>query len=359
MYHDWKKYLQRQAVLHPVMEPQDVYKLLFQAVFGAEHLVQNKEVAYTYFQEEYDATMPKEECLYEQIHETIYRVSLREWKRRKLPQEWLFQMFVGSVENKFCNAKEAKQLEQEFYDYVQLAKEAVCEGMFSFSEEAFFKYTQEYEKTGPKAVHHSEKYRKSECPAYRLVDARYMRVLPILEALAEWRLKSDATAVVAIDGRCASGKSTMAKMLSQITGAGLIHMDDFFLPQELRTEERGKQPGGNVHYERFLEEVLPQLREEREFSYRRFDCGAMKPGEKRTVLASPIRIVEGAYSCHPIFGSYADLTVFSDVETKEQLIRIERRDGGKVLSRFIERWIPMEENYIREFSVPEKADIIV
>ena len=39
-------------------------------------------------------------------------------------------------------------------------------------------------------------------------------------------------------------------------------MDDFFLPPALRTPERRSEPGGNVHYERFLTEVLPNLRSE-------------------------------------------------------------------------------------------------
>ena len=71
--------------------------------------------------------------------------------------------------------------------------------------------------------------------------------------------------VAAIDGRCASGKTTLAKALAKETGAGVIHMDDFFLPEELRTKERLSSPGGNVHYERFREEVLENLKRKRDF----------------------------------------------------------------------------------------------
>ena len=48
----WKQYLIQQAALHPAMEPQDVYKLLFQAVYGAEHLLQDRDAAFAYFQKE-------------------------------------------------------------------------------------------------------------------------------------------------------------------------------------------------------------------------------------------------------------------------------------------------------------------
>ena len=35
--------------------------------------------------------------------------------------------------------------------------------------------------------------------------------------------------IVAIDGRCASGKTTVSKALSEALKATVVHMDDFFL----------------------------------------------------------------------------------------------------------------------------------
>ncbi len=49
---------------------------------------------------------------------------------------------------------------------------------------------------------------------------------------------------VAIDGRCAAGKTTLAQALADATGGGVIHMDDFFLPTGLRTAARLEEPGG-------------------------------------------------------------------------------------------------------------------
>lgn len=36
--------------------------------------------------------------------------------------------------------------------------------------------------------------------------------------------------IVALDGRCASGKTTLAALLQQQTGCSVVHMDHFFLP---------------------------------------------------------------------------------------------------------------------------------
>ena len=165
--------------------------------------------------------------------------------------------------------------------------------------------------------------------------------------------------VIAIDGRAASGKSTLAEQLSELLGADVIHMDDFFLPTELRSEERLTEPGGNVHYERFCEEVLPYLNSPEVFSYRIFDCSRMDYNGARGISNTQIRIVEGSYSHHPKFGKYADLFVFSDVDAEEQLRRIRVRNGEEKAQIFAKKWIPMEERYFAAFGTKTHAGAVV
>ena len=52
--------------------------------------------------------------------------------------------------------------------------------------------------------------------------------------------------LVAIDGMCGSGKTTLGQVLSKVYDCNLFHMDDFFLRPEQRTAERMAQDGGNV-----------------------------------------------------------------------------------------------------------------
>ena len=164
--------------------------------------------------------------------------------------------------------------------------------------------------------------------------------------------------IIAIDGRCAAGKTTLAARLVKELGGDVIHMDDFFLPPALRTPERRSEPGGNVHYERFLTEVLPNLRSGRPFSYRRFDCSRMTLGEEIPVENNGYVFVEGAYSCHPVFGDYMNRRVFLDIDGKTQEERIRKRNGEDRLQDFLQLWIPLEEAYFQAFSVWEKADYI-
>lgn len=108
---------------------------------------------------------------------------------------------------------------------------------------------------------------------------------------------SQGPLILAIDGRAAAGKTTLAAELQTAFGAAVIHMDDFFLPPELRTETRLQIPGGNVHYERFLTEVAPALRAGAPISHRKYDChqGTYAPFLVRQPHTQ-LTVIEGSYS---------------------------------------------------------------
>ena len=166
-------------------------------------------------------------------------------------------------------------------------------------------------------------------------------------------------AILAIDGRCASGKSTLGQELAEKWNASLFHMDDFYLQPHQRTEERLAEPGGNVDRERFLKEVLLPLRSGRTVSYRRFDCGTFTFAPIRLIEPADIAIVEGSYACHPELRDLYDLRIFMDVEPDEQMRRILKRNGPEATERFRTIWIPLEEAYFAGCKVRENADICI
>ena len=181
---------------------------------------------------------------------------------------------------------------------------------------------------------------------------------PVIEA-AEALCGAKRPVIVALDGMAAAGKTTAAQALAARWGAPVVHMDDFFLPPELRTPERLAEPGGNVHYERFAAEVLPGLRAGMPFSYRVFDCSVMDYRGEASVPSAPVVIVEGSYALHPRFGDYADVTVFLAVDPAEQERRIRARNGTDGWTDFCDRWIPMENAYHAAFRLRETADIVL
>ncbi|MBQ6824434.1 MAG: hypothetical protein IJP27_07260 [Clostridia bacterium] len=335
-----KDYLSEQVRRHPSSQPQDLIKHCYQAAFGSEHLLADFSAAFARFTAEFEAVLPQKMPLFEPLSEEICRINLAAWKQEGLPPAWLFRIFAATAAKK-------GDLEKNLREAGEL-------GLFPAAE--WEKCLQEYRAAGMPAVHHSAAYRAAEKPAYCLADRRFLRLLPILRAAAR---STKNPCIIAIDGRAASGKSTVGQQLRQILEGSLLHMDDFFLPPALRTVERLKENGGNVHYERFAEEVLPFLAGDVPFSYRIFDCSKMDFNGERRVEPKQFRIVEGSYSHHPAFGNYADITVFSSLEPEEQQERILRRDGEELLRRFQECWIPWEEQYFAACRIAESASIII
>ena len=164
--------------------------------------------------------------------------------------------------------------------------------------------------------------------------------------------------IVAIDGSCTSGKTTLATCLSEIYDCNVFHMDDFFLRPEQRTQERYAEVGGNVDYERFREEVLLPLKSGKPFSYRPFDCSTFTLSDPVTVTPRKLNIIEGSYSHHPYFGDPYDLKILLTIPPELQQQRILQRPAF-LHKRFFEEWIPMENRYFEEFEISDKCDIIL
>lgn len=349
----FEKCLRNQLNIHKVMEPRDLLKMCYQASFGAEHLLQDLEGVKRYFDEEFDAveadfSLP----LYEVLSEKICRVNMAAWKGKNLPGEWLFNMFAASA-SVFKDNEEGRKV---FLTYIDEVESAVKEGLTAFSLDVWEIALREYKEAGMPAVHHSQNYRDEYHPAYRIVSTEFIRILPVLERLAALVHKKELI-VIAIDGRAASGKTTAAQHLKLIAGADVIQMDDFFLPLDLRSEERMAEIGGNVHYERFIDEVLPVVRNKDAFKYRRFDCSCMCYNGYREIGDSIIRVVEGSYCLHPKIGDYADIKVFSDVSPDLQMKRIVKRNGEEMAKRFESLWIPLEERYFKGYHIDENTDV--
>lgn len=186
--------------------------------------------------------------------------------------------------------------------------------------------------------------------------------------------------ILAIDGRSASGKTTLAARLSERFGADVVHMDDFFLPLSMRTPERLAEPGGNVHYERFLKEIIEPLipASQKPFcpendalthacptgavlpalTWRRFDCSAGSFSQNIShTSGQPLLIIEGAYSMRPEFRAAYDMSFFLTAAASLQKERIIARNGKERWAAFQEKWIPMEEKYFSYYQIERCCDM--
>ena len=332
------------------MQPSDIAKMCYQAALGAEHLLLDADRAKAYFNMEFDSVEPREGELFECLSDSVCRIDLGAWKNSGLPREYLFRMFVAS-------ASISSDGRERLVEYIESVENCLDELNLSFSLDDWKSFLEKYRELGMPAIHHSEAYRSAEKPAYRIVDCKFTKIFELLKRLDA--ISGDEPRVIAIDGRAAAGKSTLASLLKVALDAETVHMDDFFLPPSLRTPERLSEVGGNIHYERFADEVIPFLRRGEGFSYGIFDCGVMAINGSQEIKPSGWRIVEGSYSRHPKFGRYADLTVFCSVSPEEQMKRILARNGQWLAEKFKNEWIPMEERYFEASRIHEDSDIVM
>lgn len=186
-----------------------------------------------------------------------------------------------------------------------------------------------------------------------------LRIDELLRKHSEEKEKAERV-VVALDGMCAAGKSTLARKLAERFGGEVISTDDFHLPLDMRSEERRSEPGGNLHYERFFKEVIPFIRKKESFSYGRFSCMQGSISEMKTVNADcPLVVVEGAYSMRTEFRSIYDLSICVLVSDELQKERLLAREGEEKYRNFEKLWMPLEHKYLSYYRIPTICDAVM
>jgi len=343
--------LREHAYRYPLMEPTDAVKLVYQHVMGPGHMVPDPQTSLARLKAELEETPSDFVPLTEDLGGTLVRLNLAAMEAAGLTAEGVNRLFVET-------ANEVRGSRETLLEGLNELRKVCAEGVFAFDSDALEVYLKDYAAKDYPAVSHSEAYRAAYEPAYRVVSKHCLKYLMLIETM-EYLLEREEKVCVAIDGRAASGKSTLGDMLQRMFGANLFHMDDYFLRKEQRTAQRLAEPGGNVDYERFKEEVLQGIRSGRPFAYRPFDCSVMEVGAPVDVLPNPVTIVEGSYSLHPALADGYDLKVFLDISPETQSDRILMRNGESMHRRFVETWIPLEEKYFDTLNIREKCDFVI
>lgn len=333
------------------MEPVDAVKLVYQSEFGCGHLLLAEAGCAESVRRELEQTPVRDEPPAVAVGGGLCRLNLAAPSVRSLSPESVARMMR-------LTAARAHGGTASFEQGLEMLRALAREGAAPFSPEALDRYLEEYRAKGTPPVSHSQRYREAYGPAYRVVLEDFAPLVPVIAA-ADGRLAREGRVTVALDGPCGAGKTTLGDLLALFYGVNPIRMDDFFLPPNLRTPQRLREPGGNVHYERFAREVIAGLEAGGGLAYRRFDCGTGRYHmQKRN--ASAVAVIEGSYSHHPYFDRGYDklnaLRVFVGVEAGEQLRRLSGRNPEK-LERFRSEWIPLEKCYFEAYDIRERADI--
>lgn len=165
--------------------------------------------------------------------------------------------------------------------------------------------------------------------------------------------------VLALDGRCGSGKTTLAAALAgQFPASTVLHTDDFYLPPAQRSPDWAHTPCANMDLTRLRDEALRPAYEGQPVPYRAYSCREGRCLPVQQLSAQPLVILEGSYSHHPLLAGYETLRVFVTCSKPEQIRRLQAREGERY-ANFAARWIPLEEAYFAQYNVEVKADFAI
>lgn len=175
----------------------------------------------------------------------------------------------------------------------------------------------------------------------------------IFKRAAELLTKKDKI-IIAIDGQCCAGKSEMARFMAENLDCNVFHLDDFFLTEE---ERQNKSRGFvNADVSRFRAEVLEKLSGTAPFDYEKYDCESGTVSKFVVTEQKPLNIVEGAYCLCDELAGYYDIKIFLKIDEAEQLSRLKKREAD--ITPYIEKWIPLENDYIAAQRPQDKADFV-
>ncbi len=156
--------------------------------------------------------------------------------------------------------------------------------------------------------------------------------------------------IILIDGRCLSGKTVLAAQLADKLDCDVIHMDDFYLPIDKRSENWKNEIAGNIDKDRFHKEIIQPLINHQDYIYQSFSCATQQFNEPIKISYKPITIIEGSYSFYLFRNEKVDLKILLDIDKDKQIERILTRNPHS-LENFQQTWIPLEEYYYQNFNM--------
>ena len=203
---------------YPDLQAEDIFKYLFQSAFGCEHLVSNEDAAHNYIEREYATLSKGEPSKIEPLDGDYSRVYLS-CLNEGLASKTLAKLFCLS-------AKKEEDGLTLLEEKTEVAKELVASGILPLDADEFCQKLATWRGLGYPAVHHSEAFRTSYKPAYRVIANRYVEALPMLVQMDKRMAQEGKTIQKAIVIGCpGSGKTTFAEKLQKKTGLPLFYLD--------------------------------------------------------------------------------------------------------------------------------------
>jgi len=161
----FRRILAEQVARYPRLEPQDLYKLIYQAAMGSEHAVSDTDMARAWLECELEALAdgPVEPAV-EAISPDgrVVRINLRPYFAAKGDRSALIAAIVRT-------ANEYKGTEARLRRYWSYAERMAVDGELPFTYVVLERFFAQVQEQGFAAVHHSTTYGSAYHPAYRVI----------------------------------------------------------------------------------------------------------------------------------------------------------------------------------------------
>ena len=157
------------------------------------------------------------------------------------------------------------------------------------------------------------------------------------------------TTVVAIDGRAAAGKSTLAAATAELTGATVLHTDDLF----------DNWGGLEDAIDRLSREILPPLAEGEAVPVQRWDWVSRVWRGPTQLQPIDLLIVEGCGAASSRLSDYVALSIWIEVDAPTRQARAALRPDWAEMRSHWDDWAAQEDCHAEASRLPGRADLIV
>lgn len=174
------KLIQQHLSWYPLMEPRDIYKLLFQGVMGSEHMIPTRQEFIRRMYSEFERLQPDQhQRVLEPVRsdQLLFRLNLRAYKSQPVSID---QLFTALLESARLISGCTTELQTVWGVFVQLCEQG---HISKFNISTIQRFTHWLEQMKFPAVHHSEIYRREYQPAYRLISAKFIPDLGLADAI--------------------------------------------------------------------------------------------------------------------------------------------------------------------------------
>lgn len=316
--------IKEHCLRYPQAQTADLIKLTYQYTLGPNHAVTNIDSIL--------AQLRNEACNTPAFIEKISDTYCRFHFNKDSDLECLAALFAASCQEK----QDLAALQHNLRILGSFVHDDMIEG---------------YIAQGCFPIAHSDIYKEHYHSHYRVIKNAYGDFFPLYARL----FHDNNLKIIAIDGSCASGKTTLAKQLAHFYArSAILHIDDFYLPQAKRKITWLQDIAGNINIAA-LYQALSNFKAKRSLIYRPFDCHSQHYQDPIAINDPSLLIVEGSYSLCPELASFYDLKIFLDCQNAIQLSRLASR--GENVERFQNIWIKKEQDYFDAYAIKDHCDL--